>query len=117
MLLQWIFAMGNTLKLPIEGVNVEQVGSTDSTPFRDRKIPTITLHSITQETLGILHTAKDTFEALDLNVHYDTYRLLTAYLIFLDMKLGQAPLSSEAAAMVPEWSLSKSLKSRPSDTS
>lgn len=38
------------LNLPISGVNVERVGSTDSEQFAARKIRSITIHSLTQET-------------------------------------------------------------------
>jgi hypothetical protein len=37
--------------LPVTGVNVDQIiGSTDSVQFSERKIPSITIHSLTQET-------------------------------------------------------------------
>jgi hypothetical protein len=38
------------LNVPITGVDVEQVGSTDAEQFAERKIPRITIHSLTQET-------------------------------------------------------------------
>jgi Peptidase family M28 len=74
------------LNLPVSGVNVEQVGSTDSEQFAERKIPRITIHSLSQETWNarILHTSKDKFSAMRLNDYYETYRLLAAYVAFLD---------------------------------
>src|SRR5260370_17910887 len=38
------------LNAPISGLNVEQDGSTDSEPFPARKIPSITIHPLTQNT-------------------------------------------------------------------
>jgi len=79
--------VANALDLPVAGVNVEAVGSTDSEPFRQRKIPAITVHSLTQETLTILHSKADTIEAVHFDEYYRTYQLLAAYLAVLDHKL------------------------------
>ena len=80
-----IVYIAKLLSLPVSGVNVEQVGSTDSEQF-PRKIPRITLHSLTQETwnAGILHSAKDNFSAVKLEDYYDSYHLIAAYIAYLD---------------------------------
>ena len=80
------------LNVPITGVNVEQVGSTDAEQFAGRKIPRITIHSLTQETWNarILHTSKDKISAMRLDDYYQTYRLLAAYVAFLD-QLASTP--------------------------
>jgi hypothetical protein len=82
--------LGKQLNLPVTGVNVEQVGSTDSAQFSERKIPSITIHSLSQETFDahILHTSKDKLSAMRLDDYYQTYRLLAAYLVFLDQAAG-----------------------------
>lgn len=82
--------LGKQLNLPVTGVNVEQVGTTDSVPFSERKIPSITVHSLTQEMWNahILHTSKDKLSAMKLDDYYQTYRLLAAYLVFLDQSAG-----------------------------
>jgi len=74
------------LNIPVTAVNVEQVGSTDSEQFAARGVPSITIHSLTQETWNahILHTSKDKFSAMKLDNYYQTYRLLSAYVAFLD---------------------------------
>ena len=79
------------LNAPVSGENVEAVGSTDSVQFSDRKIPSITIHSLTQQTYdaGILHTSKDKLSAIRLDDYYQTYRLLSAYLAFLDQFAGR----------------------------
>jgi Iap family predicted aminopeptidase len=78
--------VASLMKSPVSSVNVEQVGSTDSEQFRSRKIPSITIHSLTQETWDahILHSSKDKFSAIRLDNYYETYRLLAAYVVFLD---------------------------------
>jgi putative aminopeptidase FrvX len=80
----------NKLGVPLSGVNVERIGSTDSVQFSERKIPSITIHSLTQETFNarILHTSKDRLSAMKLNDYYQTYSLLSAYLVFLDKHTG-----------------------------
>jgi hypothetical protein len=74
------------VNLPVTAVNVEQVGSTDAEQFSERRIPRITIHSLSQETwdVHILHTSKDKLSAMRLNDYYETYRLLAAYVAFLD---------------------------------
>jgi Iap family predicted aminopeptidase len=65
---------------------VDQIGSTDSVQFAARKIPSITIHSLTQEAFNarILHTPKDRISAIQLEDYYQTYRLVSAYIVFLD---------------------------------
>jgi putative aminopeptidase FrvX len=80
------------LNVPVTGVNVEEIGSTDAEQFSERKIPRITIHSLTQETWNahILHTSKDKLSAMRLDDYYQTYRLLAAYVAFLD-QVGSVP--------------------------
>jgi hypothetical protein len=86
--------MAKQLSLPLGGVNVEKVGTTDSEQFAWYKIPSITIHSLTQETWNahILHTSKDRFKAMRLDDYYQSYRLIAAYLTYLDQIL---PISTE----------------------
>jgi hypothetical protein len=86
------------LDVPLSNVNFELVGSTDSESFAKRKIPRITVHSLTQksEDAGILHSPKDKLSVIRLDDYYATYRLLSAYLVFLD-QLG-APGTSTTRA-------------------
>jgi Zn-dependent M28 family amino/carboxypeptidase len=86
-LVQLLELAANTFKLPVSGVNVDNLGSTDSEPFREKKIPAITIHSVTSETWSILHSPKDRIEAVHRDEYYRTYRLVLAYLAVLDRKL------------------------------
>ena len=78
-----------SLKLPIRGMNVDGVGDSDSRTFKARKIPTITLHSVTNDTVRILHTRKDSYSAIKPDSYYESYRLISAYLAALDTALLQ----------------------------
>jgi Zn-dependent M28 family amino/carboxypeptidase len=80
-------AVSKALNLPASEVDVERVGSTDSESFAARHIPRITIHSLTQQTLPILHSNADTLKQLRPNEYYDTYRLISGYLAYLDETL------------------------------
>ena len=85
------------LNAPVTGANVDQIGSTDSVQFSERKIPSITIHSLTQESWNarILHSSKDRLSAMRLDDYYQTYKLVAAYLVFLDQVAG-VPAPSNA---------------------
>ena len=75
------------MKLPLNVVDGDKVGDEDSTSFRKRHIPTVMVHSITQQTLPILHSRNDNLTAIRSDDYYDTYRLLVEYLAVLDVRL------------------------------
>lgn len=72
------------LNIPITAVNVDSVGTTDSESFRDKKIPALTLHSLTSQTLGVLHSSRDNLSQIKLDDYYRSYELVAAYLAVLD---------------------------------
>ena len=73
--------------LPLSVVNVHRVGRSDSDSFQDRHVPTINIHSLTNETFPILHTRQDQIDKIRLDDYYDTYRLVDVYLAYLDLVL------------------------------
>jgi putative aminopeptidase FrvX len=85
-------AVAKQLNVTVTGVNVDQIGSTDSEQFRERKIPSITIHSLSQETFDarILHTKKDKLSAMRLDEYYQTYRVIAAYVALLDERAEAA---------------------------
>jgi Zn-dependent M28 family amino/carboxypeptidase len=78
--------IADRMKVPLGRVDVEQVGSTDAETFAARDIPRITIHSLTQKTWDahILHSSKDKISAIRFDDYYQTYRLLAAYIAYLD---------------------------------
>jgi len=78
--------LAKRLELPLSAVNVERVGSTDSEQFAEKQIPRITVHSLTQKSWDqhILHTSKDRLAEIKFADYYQTYRLMAAYVAFLD---------------------------------
>jgi Zn-dependent M28 family amino/carboxypeptidase len=77
-------AVAHALKLDFQGVNVEQVGSTDSQTFKDAQIPVLSLHSVTQGTWRTINGSKDVWSAVSWKDYYDTHRLISALLVYLD---------------------------------
>jgi len=95
-----LLGVANFLKLPLNGVNFENVGSTDSEPLRKLKIPSMTVHSLTQksENEGILHTSKDRLASMNLDYYYDTYKLLAVYLVWIDHYFDKPAVSEPATS-------------------
>jgi Zn-dependent M28 family amino/carboxypeptidase len=85
-LISMLVQIARILNVPITGVSVDQIGSSDSEQFAERKIPPITIHSLTQKNWDahILHSSKDKLSAMHLDDYYQTYRLVAAYIAFLD---------------------------------
>lgn len=86
-LLRGLVEVAQALGISLAGVNVEKVGKDDSDSFAKRGIPTLTLHSVTQETLSILHSSSDNVRVIKFEDYYNSYRLIVAYLAYLDTTL------------------------------
>jgi Zn-dependent M28 family amino/carboxypeptidase len=97
MLTAALIFVAKELKVPVSAVNVDQVGSSDAEQFAERKIPRITIHSLSQDTWDarILHTSKDKLSAMHLDNYYETYRLVTAYVVFLDHIAGNPAVQTK----------------------
>jgi hypothetical protein len=90
-LINHLAGVAQFFKLPLGAVNVHAVGRSDSDSFQDRKVPAISVHSLTPENYTILHTSKDQIGAIKMDDYYQTYRLMTAYLAYLDEVLDADP--------------------------
>jgi Zn-dependent M28 family amino/carboxypeptidase len=88
-LLNALSRVASSINLPLEGVNVGQVGDTDSLAFASKGIPVLDIHSITQKNFERLHLGRDTPDSIRMNEYYDTYKLICVYLGFLDIALGK----------------------------
>ena len=83
-LLEGYARVARALGMEPEGSNVDKVGDDDSRPFLDARIPVLTVHSITSQNLGVLHSVRDQVSAIDPDEYYAAYRLTAAYLTYLD---------------------------------
>lgn len=79
--------IARALKLDYSGVNIEAVGTTDSINFFEAKMPVLSLHSVTPETWKLINSKKDVWQSLSWKDYYDTHRLVSALLVYLDLKL------------------------------
>lgn len=93
-LLNALAATGTASKLPVSAMNVDDLGTADSESFASYHIPRITLHSVTKETWPLLHSARDQLAAVKMKEYYDSYRLIAAYLAYLDEVLGKPAAQS-----------------------
>ena len=75
------------MKLDFRGVNFDQVGTTDSQPFKDSNIPVLSLHSVTQETWTVINGSKDVWSSVSWSDYYNTHRLISALIRYLDETL------------------------------
>lgn len=86
-LLRALGKVAASLSIPVHGVSVDNVGKDDATSFAARKVATITIHSVTQQTLRLLHSDKDDFAAIKPENYYESYLLIATYLAYLDIFL------------------------------
>ncbi|MBC7925095.1 MAG: DUF4910 domain-containing protein [Bryobacteraceae bacterium] len=84
-------ALAKAVAVVIEGVDIQQVGDSDSHPFQARKIPVLDIHSVTQENLAILHSERDIRTAVSDAHHYQTYQFLAALTAWLDENFTRIP--------------------------
>ena len=90
--------VAQTFQLPLGVVNVHKVGRSDSDSFQDYKIPSLNIHSLTQKTFPLLHTRHDVMSAISQDDYFDTYRLIAAYLAYLDQVLDKPEARGETNA-------------------
>ena len=79
--------LAHVMNLPLSGFNVNGYGDSDEESFIDKKVCALTVHSLTQQTVHVLHRPDDNPSAMHFNDYFDTYRLLAAYLTILDAGL------------------------------
>ncbi len=84
---QKMASIAKSLSLKVGGADNILVTDSDERTFRDAKIPVITVHSLYGEARKIPGTFKDSVTAVSMNDYYDSYKLVAAYLSYLDQSL------------------------------
>ncbi|MGA2003402.1 MAG: M28 family peptidase [Terriglobales bacterium] len=97
-LLDALMAVSAASKLPVSTMNVDNLGTTDSESFAAYHIPRVTLHSVTSETIGVLHSPSDTLATVRMDDYYDSYRLIAEYLAYLDENLKAETAADPSSA-------------------
>jgi hypothetical protein len=80
-------AIANSIHVPLQGVGVGRIGNDDAHSFLSKKIPVISIHSLTQETLPVLHSKRDNLNVIHMDDYTSAYKLAAFYLAYLDSKL------------------------------
>jgi hypothetical protein len=83
----FLIAASKTLKMPLTSIEIAGAGSTDSESFAGTKIRRIAISSVTRDNFRILHSMDDRIDVMNLPEYYNSYRVLSLYLAFLDQKL------------------------------
>ena len=89
-MVQLVLSVAQATGIPIKGVNLEKVGTSDSQSFRAADVPVIDFHSITTQTFPVLHSWRDNLHAANLDEYYRSYQLIAAFLAHLDTQLPLA---------------------------
>jgi Peptidase family M28 len=89
-LVNGLVVVARSMNLPITGMDVTGIGKSDEESFIGEKVCTITIHSLTPQTLHMLHHAADNPGALHFQDYYQTYRLLATYLAVIDAATAPA---------------------------
>ena len=79
--------VAGAVHMQLNAVNVDQVGETDSAPFKEKKIAVIDFHSIHNDTFHILHPRDDNFSAVQMDGYQDSFKLIANFLVYIDLKL------------------------------
>ena len=91
-----LFSVASSINSPLSVMNVDEAGRSDNDSFREAKIPEICIHSVTQDTLPILHSRNDQLKAIRKEDYYETYRLVAAYLAAIDASLQSSTTATSA---------------------
>jgi len=84
---QKMASIAKSLSLSVAGANSELIAQSDARTFYDAKLPVISVHSLHGDAEKIPGTYGDNVSAIHMNDYYDSYRLLAAYLAYLDQSL------------------------------
>ena len=88
-LVEAVARVAHATNLPIGVMNIGRVGMSDAASFRALRVPTLEFHSLTQETLRLINGPRDKASVLRLSDYGDSYRLIGAFLAFIDVTWGE----------------------------
>jgi hypothetical protein len=83
-LVNGLVVVARSMNSPITGMDMTGVGESDEESFIGAKVCTITVRSVTPQTLHVLHHRDDNPGAVHFEDYYKTYRLLATYLAVID---------------------------------
>ena len=82
-----LVSITKTMNADLKAVNLVSPGNDDTSAFRVKKIPVISIHSLTQETLIIINSPRDDITSVHLDKLYESYSIVLEYLAYIDQVL------------------------------
>ena len=82
-LVAFLNGLAHLQNLPLEGMNVNGFGISDEESFIARGVCTVTLHSVTPQTAGVLHSYRDNLGSVQKADYYASYRLVLTFVAAL----------------------------------
>jgi Iap family predicted aminopeptidase len=86
LLIGYLKGVSSTVKLPVETEDFKEA-TRGMQPFSKRRIPAITIHSLSKYNHEVAGSPEDTIEAIKENEYYESYMVIASYLALLDQKL------------------------------
>lgn len=85
---QKMASIAKSLGFSIGGADNNLVGDSDGRTFYGAKIPALSVHSLSGLTARVPNTDQDNSTAVHMNNYYESYKLIAAYLAYLDESLN-----------------------------
>ena len=79
-------AVAAAIDFRLDVVDMDGAAESDSEPFRQRNIPVIDFHSLHPDTMHILHSKDDSFQAVQMQGYTDSFRVIANFLAWIDAK-------------------------------
>jgi len=85
---QKIASIAKSMGFAIAGADNNLVADSDGKTFQSAKIPVLSVHSLALLTARVPNTDQDNSTAVHMNNYYESYKLVAAYLAYLDESLN-----------------------------
>ena len=79
-------AVAAAIQFHLDVVDMDSAAESDSEPFSQRKISVIDFHSVHPDTMHILHSKEDSFEAVQMEGYADSFRIIAKFLAWIDVQ-------------------------------
>jgi len=81
-------SIAKSLGIPVAGSDTNIVGDSDEKTFTGAKIPVLAVHSLSGNAVRVPGTSNDNSTAVQPKEYYESYKLISAYLAYLDESLN-----------------------------
>ena len=81
-------SIAKSLGIPVAGADTSIVGDSDGKSFSAAKIPVLSVHSLSGNAVRVPGTSNDNSTAVQPKDYYESYKLISAFLAYLDESLN-----------------------------